>query len=361
MKRLITLCFVVTVTSSSIAFSRGANGAESAEFAKRFLAEHGLYLSPAQQDAVAQRLTGLPNVTRNIGTEDSNAQTGPNNSSHPASRQACIDRALTPGHIRANTEHEQLCKARWMAPIRPAVGASVDGASVCIDRFEFPNIPCEYPVVWVAASQAKLLCESQGKRLCDAHEWEGACGGGIREDYGFTGEAPMSMARLRSARRTHNRQRERVRAFNWQPELANENDSRAVCGVYSRQDADISVPHRRFNSLGKSVKCHSGGSDYRSCGSNTWPAGFKYQCVTRDGVFDLHGNVAEVVNFPRAPSARGRLGGSDRTERKGSFFVHRKRYPDDCRVRQPFEHFNNAATDRHAYYQEGFRCCKDVR
>ena len=233
-----------------------------------------------------------------------------------------------------------------------------DNADVCVDRFEFPNMPCEYPVVWAAASQAKQICESMGKRLCDSHEWEGACAGEIREDYGF---GQTSIGSLRAERRRYNSRRERVHAFHWQAQLQHTTDTRGLCGVYSRNDTDITVSHGEFNWIGKSKRCHSGGSDYRSCGTNTWPAGFKHQCVSRHGIYDLHGNVAEVVNFPRSPKARGRLGGSDKTERKGSFFVYRKSYPDDCRVRQPFEHFNTAATDRHAYYQEGFRCCADPR
>jgi len=49
----------------------------------------------------------------------------------------------------------------------------------CIDRFEFPNIPCEYPAVWASAREAELACEAVGKRLCGVHEWEGACAGSL--------------------------------------------------------------------------------------------------------------------------------------------------------------------------------------
>ena len=57
-----------------------------------------------------------------------------------------------------------------MAPLyNPAVEGPEEARS-CIDQFEFPNIPCEYPVVWVRAVEAALLCRAVGKRLCDAHE-----------------------------------------------------------------------------------------------------------------------------------------------------------------------------------------------
>jgi len=41
-----------------------------------------------------------------------------------------------------------------------AAPATADGkplAGACIDQYEFPNIPCEYPVVWVRASEASEL------------------------------------------------------------------------------------------------------------------------------------------------------------------------------------------------------------
>ena len=73
-----------------------------------------------------------------------------------------------------------------MAPLyNPAKEKDVDAKS-CIDQFEFPNIPCEYPLVWVRASEAAQICQAQGKRLCDAHEWEGACDGSLEApDYFF--------------------------------------------------------------------------------------------------------------------------------------------------------------------------------
>lgn len=333
---------------------------ESAAFASSVVAAQAPYLSDQQAERLHRLLTTLPNITRNIDSEDPEAQLGPRNSAHPVSRAACRAQALDTGLIEANVAFEQQCGARWMSPVPASPGEDPATASVCIDRFEFPNLPCSYPLVWVSSSQAKQLCEAQGKRLCDAHEWEGACAGGMAEDYGFRGNGVMGMGALRAERRRHNQARERVFAYDWDASLRGRSDTRGLCGVYSREDGEITVDHGLFNSIGKSRACHSGGSDYRSCGTNTWPAGYKHRCVTALGVYDLHGNVAEVVNFPRSPAGLGRAGGSDRTERKGSFFVHRPSYPDDCRVRQPFEHFNNAATDRHSYYQEGFRCCKDV-
>ena len=77
-----------------------------------------------------------------------------------------------------------------------------------MDRLEFPDVPCEYPVVWVRASEAAELCEAVGKRLCDAHEWEGGCQGELGPaDYRFDlaagkspGDAQKSMRYAHNAR-----------------------------------------------------------------------------------------------------------------------------------------------------------------
>ena len=73
----------------------------------------------------------------------------------------------------------------WRPSINPATEKAKD-ARACIDQFEFPDIPCAYPVVWVRAREAAVICRAMGKRLCDAHEWEGACAGALEPpDYRF--------------------------------------------------------------------------------------------------------------------------------------------------------------------------------
>jgi len=48
---------------------------------------------------------------------------------------------------------------------------------VCIDKYEFPNKEGALPQVNVSFSDAKTLCEKQGKRLCSADEWRWSCSG----------------------------------------------------------------------------------------------------------------------------------------------------------------------------------------
>jgi len=81
---------------------------------------------------------------------------------------------------------ERICGRPFMAPIYDPLSQKPNEATVCMDMFEYPNIPMVYPVVWVSAKEAALLCAAEGKRLSDAHEWEGAAAGNLLEpDYPF--------------------------------------------------------------------------------------------------------------------------------------------------------------------------------
>lgn len=331
-------------------------GAESLEFAQKLATEHEL--NEGQSKQLIKILTTTKNLTRNIGNEDLNDLSGPNNSWHPATRGECKQRVLDTGIISENKKFKSVCGAKWMVP--------VPGTNVCIDQFEFPNLPCEYPLVWTPASAAKKICESMGKRVCNSHEWENACA----TDEGNANPYRFDLATLNERRQVVNANRKRVFAFS--SALGSGVKTAQVCGIYDKNDPDFSPQIKNsvselYSSIGKSIQCHGQPSDYATCGTNTWPAGMKYQCRTESGIYDMHGNVAEVVNFPTSIEgiARSNSEGetvTDRTERKGSFFVARDKsmYPDDCKVRQPYEHFKIFSTDLHSYYQEGFRCCKDV-
>lgn len=337
--------------------------AESQEFADKVIQEHGL--DAAQAERLRKILTKGHGLTRNIGTEDEAAFRGPHNSYHPVTRAQCRTKVLQSGLIKPNKEFEKICGAKWMAPIPGADGK----ATVCIDQFEFPDIPCEYPVVWVPSYTAHKICQSMGKRLCNAHEWEGGCAGEMDSIASYRFDLSSEHAR----RSAINNNREKVWAFQSQPEFADRTDSSVLCGVYSGRDTDV-LPEARANIKtgsipGLSKGCVPHRSAYKTCGTNTWPAGYKYQCRSSQDVYDMHGNVAEVVNLPshKGNIAKGTTTGF--TERKGSFFVDRSsikrrgvpKYPDDCRVRQPYEHKKEIKRDRaHSFYQEGFRCCKEI-
>jgi sulfatase modifying factor 1 len=243
----------------------------------------------------------LARVRELFGASSILGQGNPRISLHPIGRAECraavAQRPLRPG--------DAVCGAPHMAAVYGSGKSSGERPGVCVDQFEFPDIPCEYPVVHVSAREAAQLCEAVGKRLCDAHEWEGACAGSLEppeQEYAW-GKDRMSM------RRSHNAARQRVWAYG--PEK-----NHALCATHSY----------------KTPGCPGGG--YNSCGSNTFPAGAFPDC-----------------------------GGSGATEMKGSWFIfsHYEAHEDDCRWRAPDWHPSRVmASHSHGNYHLGFRCCKSI-
>lgn len=241
---------------------------------------------------------------------------------------------------------EPSCGAPNMVPIYDARSQTAANARTCIDQYEFPNLECEYPVVWVRSSEAAQICAALGKRLCDAHEWEGACAGsvlGVDEEYPW---ATMPKSVQRSDRRQrrlwleyeHNRTREVRWAYG-----ATRDHPRCATGA------------------GKDERCTV--VDFGTCGSNTYPAGAFPQCVSPFGVYDQHGNAAEHMNLALQPDELASRGGLGWTEMKGSWFVFQAKetHPDDCRWRAKSWHTTKIADkNSHRNYHLGFRCCKDV-
>ena len=123
---------------------------------------------------------------------------------HPATVAQCEDTLTRQGIRYDNPAFEKICQARFMAPLYDPSTSRPEDAKACIDQFEFPDIPCEYPVVWVKAREAAEICTAMGKRLCDADEWEGACDGAlVTPDYRFDlakgVSAEVAIPRMRAA------------------------------------------------------------------------------------------------------------------------------------------------------------------
>jgi hypothetical protein len=259
-------------------------------------------------------------------------QGNPRISVHPMTREEC--RAIHAAAPAPSVDAAR-CGAPNMVPIyNPEAGESARNARVCIDQYEFPDVPCEYPVVHVTAREAVLLGEAVGKRVCDAHEWEGACAGAVRDP-----DQEYAWGRSREEMRwLHNEKREILWAYG-------PTKNHAACGTGST----------------KTPGCP--GSGYALCGSNTYPAGSFPECVSPFGAYDLHGNVAEHMNLPLRPEQLASRGGSGFTEMKGSWFIFAtiEAHPDDCRWRAPDWH-GSRMTDvaSHSNYHLGFRCCHSL-
>jgi hypothetical protein len=242
-------------------------------------------------------------------------------SQHAVGPRACLERLHDV--VLQTPEQRARCGEGNMVPIWDR-GSSLETAPFCIDVFEFPNRPCELPFVWVSASQAARICEAQGKRLCTQDEWSQSCrgdpAGGPDRLYAYGDELDLGVCNTEKTR------------------------------VGSSPLCDVSTDERVWN----------------TCGTNTEPSGAFPGCRSRFGVFDQHGNVAEIMT--RFEPADGEV----KSQLKGSAFfyvdVAKKptdpggywtRYPDHCNF-DPRWHVEKLDAAMHANYHLGFRCCKSL-
>ncbi len=280
-----------------------------------------LNVDPKTVDVIAGILEQSPYV----GTGN------PSCSVHPMSPAQCMARRAKD---KLPSDDSVLCGAPNMVAVFDPKTEDVNRARLCMDQFEFPNIACEYPLVWVRSSEASQICRAMGKRLCDAHEWEGACAGALLQadkEYYFT-LTREEATKLHNTRRLHT----------WLGSLTPLLD---VCATMSA----------------KSPNCWD--VTWEACGSNTYPAGAFPNCVSPFGIYDMLGNVAEHMNLPLRPEQLAGRGGLGQTEMKGSWFAYDglQPYPDDCRWRAPAWHETPIdSPNSHRNYQLGFRCCKDI-
>jgi hypothetical protein len=202
---------------------------------------------------------------------------------------------------------EQKC-LRWLDPEKQlrcaefAPTGACQGKTIrkrfCMDRFEYPNIAGERPVVMKTFWEAKSTCESQGKRLCGESEWTLACEGQERLPY------PYGHARNAEACNID------------KPYLLP--DEKAIANPQTR-DAEVARLDQRE------------------------PSGGRESCVSPFGVQDMTGNVDEwVINESGKPYQSGLKGG----------------YWGPVRTRcRPM---TTAHNEDFSFYQIGFRCCGDV-
>lgn len=263
---------------------------------------------------------------------------------HPVSSDDCQAKLKSQAVQYENARFQKICGAKYMAPLYDPATQQPEDAKVCIDQFEFPNIPCAYPVVWVKAREAAEICWAVGERLTDAHEWEGACEGNLQPpDYPFsftTGLSPANgIARMRAAHNTADSPKQR---WSYGPAY-----TKGVCATSGQ----------------KTPGC-TGGS-WTGCGSNTFPAGDFPACHSPLDVYDLNGNAAEHMNLPLNENQMSGRGSRELgyTEMKGSWFVFDafRAHEDWCRWRAPFWHGTRVMDDHsHANYHLGFRCAKTI-
>ncbi len=272
-------------------------------------------------------------------------QGNPAISEHPLTPEQCHAKLEERLVEYSNPDFERICGAKYMAPLYDPSIEGPEDAVACIDQFEFPNVACAYPVTWVRAKEAAEICEAMGRRLCDAHEWEGACAGRLEPpDYRFdlaVGVSPKTA--VERMRKAHNGARAADKSWSYGPAYRE-----GVCAAGSR----------------KTPGCEGGG--WSKCGTNTYPTGAFPDCRSPLGVYDLHGNAAEHMNLPLAEDQMASRGSKDlgHTEMKGSWFIFDsyRAHQDWCRWRAPYWHGSRVMNAKsHANYHLGFRCCKTLQ
>lgn len=263
---------------------------------------------------------------------------------HPLTPEESEAKVRALGISYENPQFEKICKARYMAPLYDPSKQKPGDAAACIDQFEFPDIPFTYPVVWVKAREAAQICWAMGKRLCDAHEWEGACAGALEPpDYRFDLAQDVSPEEgIRRMRIAHNRADSLDKSWSYGSAY-----QKGICGTGST----------------KTAGCNGG--SWTGCGSNTYPTGSFPACRSSLDVYDLNGNAAEHMNLPLNEDEMSSLGSTilGYTEMKGSWFIFDtyRAHEDWCRWRAPFWHGSRVMDDRsHANYHLSFRCCKSL-
>lgn len=55
----------------------------------------------------------------------------------------------------------------------------------CVDRFEYPNVFGEYPIIVTTFHEAAAICKKSDKRLCSENEWTFACEGEEARPYPY--------------------------------------------------------------------------------------------------------------------------------------------------------------------------------
>ncbi len=237
-----------------------------------------------------------------------------------------------------NARFERICGRPYEVPLYDPATQQPEDATVCVQMFEYPNVPLAYPVTWVRANEAQALCDAEGARIGDAHEWEGAAAGALlAPDYQFQLGSQSAMRAWHNNR--YASQSDQYSIGTWRP---------GICATGSS----------------KTPGCNGG--SFTGCGSNTYPSGSFPQCSSPLGVFDIDGNVAEHMNLPLSEDQMASRGSTTLgvTEMKGSWFIWDtiRAHPNWARWRAPFWHGTRLlARDSHRNYHLGFRCFRDIR
>ncbi|RLB53621.1 MAG: hypothetical protein DRI90_20975 [Deltaproteobacteria bacterium] len=194
---------------------------------------------------------------------------------------------------------QQFDRKAWLAM---SEGLAAQEMHFCIDRFEYPNIKGQYPIIYVSWYEAVELCQGQGKRLCSEDEWTFACEGEEAKPYPY--------------------------------------------GDGYRRDPTKCVTDQQWRAYNEKAMNPRDGEPAGLEMDRLWrgkASGAQTQCRSDQGVFDMTGNIDEwtrTVREGERPSIlKGGYWGPVRTRCRPSTRSH---------------------DQNHMFYQQGFRCCGDA-
>jgi hypothetical protein len=205
---------------------------------------------------------------------------------------ACVDWISRDFPARCRTfDKEKMAVELAKLPTRPL--------DFCVDRFEYPNVLGQNPMIVVTFHEAEALCKKSSKRLCNESEWTFACEGEESRPYpyGYTRDATACVVDR-----------------SWRPFAEGALSPRDSAGARAELD-------------------------------RLWqaePSGSRGACKSPFGVYDMTGNVDEWTHSVRSTGYASTL--------KGGYWG-----PVRARCRPA----TRAHNEDFVAYQQGFRCCAD--
>jgi hypothetical protein len=154
MTRLLTLCLLLGITQSAAAQITPVQTTP----AHTTLREQNELLFEQLQQVHGLTDEQMRNIRAIFAHSPVLGQGNPAISQHPVTPQQCAVKLEQAKVNYDNAQFQQICGRKYMAPLYDPKSARADQATACIDQFEFPDIPCAYPVVWVKAREAAQIC-----------------------------------------------------------------------------------------------------------------------------------------------------------------------------------------------------------
>lgn len=186
---------------------------------------------------------------------------------------------------------------RWLEASQKLPRKEMD---LCIDRFEYPNVKGENPIIVATYTEGAALCKKHGKRLCNESEWTFACEGEEAMPYPYGYE----------------------------------------------RDPEACVVDRTWKPFSADGLSQRDGDKARAELDRLWqgePSGTRAKCRSPFGVYDTTGNVDEWTKTIRTEGYSSVL--------KGGYWG-----PVRARCRPA----TRAHNEVFVAYQQSFRCCDEV-